>query len=406
MTYEGGLSGGGWLLGSISGNNWPTITSLKTELWESSFQNNVLLPDNLMASLAYAAITVDVLAKGAAGFSPTLTDPYGRLLGYALLHGLDGGVADTLSGLSSLSSFTSHSVPYPIITSIGVDTSNGQCVPGDNATQYELSPYSFGSWDQGVSAFAQTRYLGSTPGNCTTGYDNQGYVMGTTSNLFNEVCRALPSANDTTKLISQLEAILAKDHAVTTRDTFAVYPNPFQNNAASAAVSGQGELDLVDGGETNQNDPIWPFLYRNVDVLLVNDNSNDNANYPNGSELYDTYNRAQTRGLGRMPVIPEAGVFVAGGFDRRPKFFGCNDNSKMTIVYLPNKNYTFDSGQSTERLQYSSSDTDAMIANGNMVGQNGGDPMWATCLSCGIMKKTGAALPGACQGCFTTYCYN
>lgn len=32
LTYESGLSGGAWFLGSLSGNNWPTVTYLKKTL--------------------------------------------------------------------------------------------------------------------------------------------------------------------------------------------------------------------------------------------------------------------------------------------------------------------------------------------------------------------------------------
>jgi len=63
MTYEAGLSGGAWLLSSISANNWPTISSLKTGLWEQAFQSSLALPDNLLASAAYQFITADIVAK-------------------------------------------------------------------------------------------------------------------------------------------------------------------------------------------------------------------------------------------------------------------------------------------------------------------------------------------------------
>lgn len=154
LTYEAGLSGGAWLLSSFAGNNYPTISSLRDNLWETAFQNSLLIPGNLItADTAYASVLADVASKQAAGFSPTLTDPYGRLLSYQLLYGNDGGVSDTLSGITTLSNFTSYNVPYPIITSLGVKTFEGQCVPGPNGTQYELHPYEFGSWDS-VSYFA------------------------------------------------------------------------------------------------------------------------------------------------------------------------------------------------------------------------------------------------------------
>ena len=189
LTYEAGLSGGAWLLSSFAGNNYPTISSLRDNLWENAFQNSLAIPGNLLAAgAAYSAIAADVASKAAAGYAPTLTDPWGRLLSYQLLYGPDGGVSDTLSGISSLSNFTCFNVPYPIITSLGVKTFNGQCLPGPNASQYELHPYEFGSWDSGVNAFTQTAYLGSrlyngspSNGTCEKNYDNLGYVLGALS---------------------------------------------------------------------------------------------------------------------------------------------------------------------------------------------------------------------------------
>jgi lysophospholipase len=184
-TYEAGLSGRAWLLSSFADNNYPTISFLRDNLWEKAFQNSLTIPGNLLtASAAYSAISADV-TKAAAGYAPILTDPRGRLLSYQLLYGADGGVLDTLSGISSLSNFTQFNVPYPIVTSLGVKTFDGECLSGPNATQYELHPYEFGSWDSGVNAFTQTAYLGSrlsnrppSNGSCEEDYDNLGYVLG------------------------------------------------------------------------------------------------------------------------------------------------------------------------------------------------------------------------------------
>lgn len=418
LTYQAGLSGGAWLLSSFAGNNYPTITSLKTSLWETTFQNSILDPDQLLAGLAYAEVVNDLFAKNSAGFSPTLTDPYGRLLSYQLLNGGDGGVADRLSGIASLSSFTSHSVPYPIITSLGVEETEGQCKPLQNGTIYELHPYEFGSWDQGVAAFTQTAYLGTSLSNgaptkagaCEMNYDNLGYVLGTSSNLFNQACvpGALPSSlgggSD-----NPLSALLEKVHDVAFRDEYAVYPNPFYQRPASSLVASQQSLYLVDGGEALQNNPVWPFIQNNgrpTDVLIVNDNSADTNNFPNGSEILTTYVQAQAAGLSRMPFIPSVDVFMSEGLNKRPTFFGCNNPSVLTIVYLPNVNYTFASNEPTAKLEYSKADTDAMIANGVQIAAKGGDPGWPTCLGCALTMKTGATLPAACTACFSTYCFS
>ena len=371
LTYEAGLSGGAWLLSSLAGNNYPTISSLRDSLWETAFQDSLLLPDNLLTGLAYAAVTNDIKAKNAAGFPPTLTDPYGRLLSYQLLKGLDGGVTDRLSGIATLSNFSAYNVPYPIIASLGVKTNEGQCLPGPNATVYELTPYEFGSWSQGVQAFTQTAYLGTALSNgvptnkaCTQNYDNLGYVLGTSSNLFNELCASVPSAtNLNNSLVADLAAIVLTAHELATRDEYAVYPNPFYNYAQSSLVESQTDLFLVDGGEALQNNPIFPLLQpaRGVDAIIVNDNSADTNNFPNGSEILTTYVQSLNAGLTKMPFIPSVDTFMGEGLNKRPTFFGCNDSSKVTIVYLPNVNYTFPSNEPTAKVQYEKSETIGML---------------------------------------------
>jgi lysophospholipase len=437
LTYEAGLSGGAWLLSSLAGNNYPTISSLRDNLWEPAFQNSLLVPGNLLTvAVAYSDILADIASKDIAGYPPTVTDPWGRLLSYQLLYGPDGGVSDTLSGITTLSNFTEFNVPYPILTALGVNTFEGECLPGLNATQYELHPYEFGSWDSGVNAFTPTLYLGTRLSNgvpssagCEQNYDNLGYVLGrrflfilisfsclwkppgTSSNLFNEACVPISSINTTasnfTALAQDLAALVGEIHAVGTREEYAVYPNPFYNYNHSSLVSAQTELDLVDGGLALQNNPIWPLLHRAVDVIIVNDNSADTSNnFPNGTEILTTYVQSLSAGLTRMPVIPPVATFISEGLNQRPTFFGCYDASKTTIIYLPNYNYTFPSNEPTLKLEYTESETIGMIANGVQIATKGGDEGWPLCLACGLMKKAGGTLPSGCTTCFAQYCYN
>ena len=416
LTYEAGLSGGGWLLSSLAGNNYPTVSSLQQNLWTTAFAQSLVVPNGPGAGVAYAQISADITAKSAAGFQPTLVDAYGRLLSYQLLYGPDGGVSDDLSTVATLSSFTSYSVPFPIITALNVETASGSCTPPDNAVIFEFSPYEFGSFDTGVNAFTQTKYLGTSLSNgrptkatCEVNYDNLGFILGTSSDVFNELCTAFPAIASVPGLPATLAGLVNQTHTLTFMDEYALYPNPFYQYTHSSLVAAQKNLTLVDGGESHQNNPIFPFLQpsRAIGVMLVNDNSADtSANFPDGSELYQTYQQAQLAGLTRMPVIPPSSVFISKGYNIRPTFFGCNDNSKITIIYLPNHNYTFPSGQSTAKLQYSPSETDGMIKNGGQVATYGGNSTFPECLGCAIVKKTGSALPTACAKCFTDFCYN
>jgi lysophospholipase len=424
LTYQAGLSGGSWLLSSFAGNNYPTITNLKDSLWKPAFQDSLLVPDNLLVFDAYGDVVDDLAAKQIQGFSPTLTDPWGRLLSYQLLSGPDGGANVTLSSVAELSNFTCHAVPYPIITTLGVKTFNGECFPGPNATTYEFTPFEFGSWDSDVSAFTPTKYLGTSlsdgqptnSGACIEKYDNLGYILGTSSTLFNEFCTTIPDVtNSTTSIDDDLAALLDRVHEIATRDLYAVYPNPFFNYVSNTSipnsqnlVSAQAELNLVDGGEALQNNPIFPMLQpaRNISVLLVNDNSADTSiNFPNGSEILTTYVQTFNHDLTRMPFIPSVETFVAEGLNQRATFFGCNATDKITIVYIPNFNFTFASNVPTAQLQYSEEETDEMIANGVAMAEQGGDDEWGVCLGCGIMSKAGGTLPEACTACFEKHCY-
>ena len=423
LTYQAGLSGGGWLLSSFAGNNYPTISYLRDNLWEQAFQDSLLDPEFLLAAVAYVAVVDDIILKRAAGFDTTLVDPYGRLLSYQLLEGIDGGVGTTLSSITALSNFTSHAVPFPIITSLGVKTWLGECLPGPNATTYEFTPYEFGSWDSDVSAFMQTHYLGTSMKNgkptgflCTENYDNLGYVLGTSSNLFNQLCLSIPEpANSSTDLTTTLAQILDYTHEVTFSDEYATYRNPFYDYVSSTAtpnsannITAQEKLSLADGGEALQNNPIFPFLQpaRNVSVIIVNDNSADTSNnFPNGSEILTTYVQSFNHNLTRMPFIPAVETFISEGLNQRATFFGCNDTSKVTIVYLPNYNFTFASNTTTDQSEYPQAETAAMIANGVEIASQGGKADWGTCLGCALMMNTGQTLPSDCQACFAEYCY-
>ncbi|KAI9730377.1 MAG: hypothetical protein M1834_005887 [Cirrosporium novae-zelandiae] len=414
LTYHTGLSGGSWLLSSLAGNNYPTITTLLNDLWLDALLDSLLLPDSLLSAAAYVDIIEDIEAKDAAGFDPTLTDPWGRLLSYQLLNGDDGGASITLSGIRDYSNFTSYAVPFPIMVSLGVQLADGDCLPGSAGTQYEFTPYDFGSWDDGVAAFVDMAYLGTSLDNgspitdsCVLNFDNLGFLLGTSSNLFNDYCSSVPEGSNTS-LIGIITSIIDRVHEVVYHDEFGIYRNPFYKYSVSTDVIDDPVLYLVDGGEAMQNNPIWPLIqpYRDLDVILVNDNSADlDTNYPNGSEIYTTYVRAQEVGLTKMPYIPSAEVFVSEGLNERPTFFGCNDTDVITIVYIPNVDYTYDSGTSTTKFEYTKAETTAMIENGNAVVTMNGNSTWPICLGCALMKKTGEDLPSTCTECFSTFCY-
>ncbi|TID23493.1 Lysophospholipase 2 [Venturia nashicola] len=319
LGYIAGLSGGALLLSSIVGNNYPTMSSLRDNLWKEAFNSSILMHGGRNASSVIPAITADILFKGAAGFQPTLTDPYGRLLAYQYINSGDGGVSTTLSSsITRKSNLAQFNAPYPIITALAIQL--GGCRPTPNATQYEFTPHEFGSWDKNVNAFTPTKYLGTNlsnglpreQGKCIQNYDNLSYIAGTSSSIFSlTLCPS--STSDTGTRDETLTGIIqpllnnGHSHPNITRDVYGAYPNPFQNYAPATSISADKEIYLVDGGSGLQNNPIWPFIQpaSRVQVLVVNDNSADTPdNYPNGTEILATYLRARELGLSRMPLIP------------------------------------------------------------------------------------------------------
>jgi lysophospholipase len=254
FTYHAGLSGGAWLLSSIAGNDQAPISKLK-QLWLPALVNNSLYPTHTDTSPDFPVVAKDVSAKNAAGFIPTTADAWGRFLGIQVLGGADGGAAKTMSSIARSRTFRRGTAPYPIITALGVNQKDiyGVCDPADNATQYEFTPYEFGSWDRGVNAFARTDILGtalsdgkaSSNSSCVRGYDNLSYVIGTSSNKFQESCGETSLA----VIGAVLEPITNAKHNKTRRDLYAPYPNPFANYSKSPSVSSESELYLVDGGQ-------------------------------------------------------------------------------------------------------------------------------------------------------------
>lgn len=228
-------------------------------------------------------------------------------------------------------------------------------------------------------------------------------LLGTSSNLFNNVCFDVPVSQDSSINPNiTLAQIIDDVHELTTDDLYATYKNPFFNYLSSTAtpnvarnVSAQNSLNQVYGGEALQNNGISPLLQiaRNVSVILVNDNSNSNGGWPNGSEILATYAQSFNHGLTRMPFIPSVETFIEKGLNERPTFFGCNTTDKITIVYLPNNEYSFASNKSTYQLEYPETEMDGMIANGMEIATQGGDSGWGACLRCAVMMKTDQRLP-------------
>ena len=441
-TYISGLSGGSWLVGSIFVNNFTTVQDLQnsSELWDLS--NSVLAPegftdldDTVDTVEYYEELHKEVTSKQDAGFDISLTDYWGRALATQLISG-DGGPAVTFSSIAKTDQFQNYEMPFPII--IADQKNPGQDIVSTNSTIYEFNPLEMGSFDPTLSSFTPLAYIGSpvaggVPDNashCTRGFDNAGFLLGTSSSLFNVALLQLESSSISGILRRLAENVLNELSDAET-DTAIYSPNPFYKVKRSVNPAADStSLTLVDGGLDGQNIPLEPLIQpsRNLDVVFAVDSSADTTtNWPNGTSLVATYARSllPMQNYTDFPAIPDVNTFINLGLNTRPTFFGCNatnithspvdENSILPplIIYLSNYPYTYMSNTSTFQMKYDSEERDAIIENGYNVATMGNgtvDQEWPACAACAIVRrgeeKRGLNQTDQCQRCFTKYCWD
>ena len=375
-------------------------------------------------------------AKADAGYNTTITDFWGRALSYQLFDATDGDPATTFSSVASNPSFIDGQIPMPLVVS--VERPAGQIQIWENSTVFEFNPWEMGSYDPGNPAFAPLRYVGSDfingsvperDGQCVAGVDNVGFVVGTSSSLFNQAFLQLGRASTDVpdffiRSINRTLASISEENS-----DIASWPNPFfQYNTTSNRNADSPTLDLVDGGEDLQNIPFHPLLWsqRAVDVIIAIDSSADTiTHWPNGTSLVATYQRSisgysAASETERFPVVPGQNTFVNLGLNKRPTFFGCETLQSSTrgnpgplVVYLPNAPYSTFSNVTTFQLEYTTEERNAIIRNGYDVATMANatiDPQWPACLGCAILerslRRTETPVPELCKQCFERYCWN
>lgn len=439
-TYISGLSGGGWLVGSIFVNNFTTITGLlddsSSSVWE--FGNSIFEgPDTgglqiLDSAEYFRDIQSEVSAKHDAGFNTSITDYWGRALSFQLVNASDGGSSYTWSSIQLQDSFTNGDSPMPILVADG--RAPGETLIPANTTIYEFNPFEFGTWDPSTYGFVPLEFLGSNFAGgvlpegeqCVRGFDNVGYVMGTSSSLFNQFLLNL-DGSPIPELAKGFVTNILNQFNQSENDIAQYQPNPFYgyNNATSDNYN-QESLTLVDGGEDLQNIPLHPLIQpsRHVDVIFAVDSSADTPTFwPNGTALVATYQRTLDGAVGNIangtsfPSIPDQNTFVNLGLNTRPTFFGCNSSNTSTntplIVYIPNTPYTYQSNVSTFNPSYNTSERNALVGNGYNVATMGNGTIsstWPVCVGCAILsrslERTNTAVPSVCAQCFSDFCWD
>ncbi|KAJ5606481.1 hypothetical protein N7510_009262 [Penicillium lagena] len=434
-TYLSGLSGGSWLVGSVYLNNFTDITSLRDSETVWQFQDSIFVGPTQSTHFSfksfeyYSQLQDAVSGKSDAGYNVSITDYWGRALAYQLINDTEGGVSYTWSSIAQSMDFQSGSMPMPIAVADG--RAPGQILIPDNATVFEFNPWEFGTFNRPLEAFVPLEFLASNFSagalpigqQCVRGFDNAGFVMGTSSSLFNQAFLQINNTEASDIVKNSIEKILGSIGAA--NNDIAVYdPNPFYLYSNQSEYASSTSLTLVDGGEDLQNIPLEPLLQpqRILDLVLALDSSADTSTqWPNGTSMVATYERSlsplgKSSGLA-FPPIPDQNTFINLGLNSRPTFFGCN-SSNVTgaaplVVYIPNAPYIYQSNVSTFDLQYNTTERDAIIENGYDVATLGNatiDSDWPTCLGCAILsrslERTNTAIPESCTACFQRYCWN
>ncbi|XBW34739.1 hypothetical protein QEN19_000306 [Hanseniaspora menglaensis] len=432
-TYLAGLSGGNWLTTSLAFNDWISVQDIvdqiksdNSSLW--NITNSILAPfgaaEPMEDLLRWATIRTDIQNKEDAGFPVSIIDLWGLALSYQFFP--TGAENLIWSSLQSSDVFSNAEMPFIISTAEQYNE-----VESINTTIFEFNPFEFGSWEH--SKFADIEFLGTdlkngSPVNsskCVNGFDNAGYILGTSAALFNEVAANIDNLGLTGSVKQILEILISSWAAE--NGIPASYPNPFYGLDAESQDFGSNitlteDLYLVDGGEDGETIPLVPLLQkeREVDAIFAFDmDANTEQLWPNGLSLYATYAR-QAQPIGSeiaFPFVPNTTVFVDESLNEKTVFFGCNSTllSELShippvVVYIPNKEYTYASNTSTFKLSYTDEETLGMIENGYTAAyQNNDDSSYATCISCAVILRSQQRLDISpseeCQSCFDKYCW-
>ncbi|EDO18854.1 hypothetical protein Kpol_1023p23 [Vanderwaltozyma polyspora DSM 70294] len=435
-TYLAGLSGGNWLTGTLALNNWTSVQDIvdnmgnNGSIWDIS--NSLVTQDAATVQL-WTQVFQAIASKQEAGFNTTLADYWGRALSYDFFPTLpQGGAGLTWSTIRDSDVFRRGLMPFPIsVTDVRHPYSG---ITYMNSTIVEFNPFEMGSWDPSLNSFADVKFIGSdvsngtavNEGQCIAGFDNAGFVLGTSSTLFTpsmvEAVELILGNSTNTTVGELLISMISNDN----EDVALFAPNPFRDSAfgSNSDLSSDPSLFLADGGEDTIEVPLISLIQkqRDLDVVFAFDNSADTVDsWPNGTAMVGAYRR-QFSEQGQdiaFPYVPDEETFVSEGLNKRPTFFGC-DARNLTelsyipplLIYVPNADYSFASNTSTLQLQYSEAESKALIQNGFEAATRGNltdDSRFMGCVACAVMRRKqqsmNATLPAECNACLAEYCW-
>ncbi|KAJ7733742.1 phospholipase B [Mycena maculata] len=466
-SYLSGLSGGSWVTGSLFFNDWPTISDLvygndgnltgwKLDLpFVSPDGDDVFSTNN---QYFYGSILWSVIAKAQAGIDTSITDPWARAISYHFLNQTSRdnffnndtahGAGQLWSDIPQIPAWQQKLTPFPLLVTDSRpagDNSTTALPPGPIV--YEITPFEFASYDPNLSAGMNLSYAGTHLTNgkadngsaCVKGFDQAGFMMGTSASLFNQIFDFARNtlqgfdSDDSNTLIYILQRQL---RSVSTRsDDVANWPNPFSGlKPDTFEDSDSNWLSLIDGASNGENVPYGPLFVqsRALDVIVTLEGSADDTNnWPNGTGPIATQSRLSTILLSshqQFPPIPQtAADWVSTGVRQRATFFGCNPIQTPPeypmVIYLPNappitgdnpvtNTGTFDLTYPLLHTQLFLDQVHFNTISGFTPNANTPDPNFGICLQCAAVDRARTKITPAvarssmCSQCFQQYCYD
>ncbi|KAF5367448.1 hypothetical protein D9758_003652 [Tetrapyrgos nigripes] len=462
-SYITGLSGGSWITGSIFFNDFPGFNDLVFgnggNLGGWLLDLPFATPDGTdifseRNQYFFGSILWSVMAKAGTGIDTSLTDPWARMISYHFLNQTSRdnffsndtahGAGQLWSSIPDIPSFKNYSLPFPILVtdSRPSDDNSTTVLPLDSI----ITPFELASYDPNLSAGANLSYAGThfnnkVPANgtaCVTGFDQAGFMMGTSASLFNQI---LDFGSNTIQGFSDSDAkgllyVLSRQLAeVRTRaDDVANWPNPFQGLKDGVYQdSGATWLSLIDGASNIENIPLGPLFVkeRGLDVVVTLDGSADTSqSWPNGTGvIFSKKRQEEILAASHQPFPPvpqDAQAFLDTGTTLRPTFMGCdpkNPSDYPLMLYIPNTPpFNGDdpvANTATFRLTYTQKHMRLMfdqIHNNTISGfvpnTNDADPNFGKCLQCAAIDRARykmnpiLARSDFCQKCFDQYCFD
>ncbi|KAJ7262254.1 phospholipase B [Mycena haematopus] len=469
-SYITGLSGGSWVTGSLFFNNWPTIKDLvygnggTLDGWKldlpfiSPDGDDVFSTDN---QYFYGSILWSVIAKAQTGIDTSITDPWARAISYHFLNQTNRqnfftnttahGAGQLWSDIPSIPAFQQQITPFPLIVADSRPSGSNLTVSlSPESVVYEISPFEIASYDPQLSAGMNLTYAGTHLTNgkadngsaCVTGFDQAGFIMGSSASLFNQIFDFATNtlqgfsgfdSSDGQKIVYILERQL---RSVRTReDDVANWPNPFNGLKSDTFQDTQATwLELIDGASNGENIPYGPLFVnsRGLDVIVtIEGSADDSNNWPNGTGAIQTSSRLSTilrASHQQFPPIPQtAADWISTGVRQRATFFGCDPAQTPAewpmVIYLPNAPpITGDdpvTNTGTFTLTYPLLHTQLFLdqvhfntISGFTPNANTPDPNFGVCLQCAAVDRARTKITppvqrsSICTQCFQQYCFD